>query len=57
MGPGGGTKVFDMRGAVITQDLLDQVNGMVARGEARAVRGGAELATRGAAYANRRRLG
>ena len=57
MGPGGGTKVFDLRGAVVTQDLLNQVNSMVASGEARATKGGAELATRGAAYANRRRLG
>lgn len=28
----GGTNVFDMRGALVTQDLLDQVNRMVANG-------------------------
>ena len=29
-GPSGGTKVFDLRGAVVTQDLLDQMNAIAA---------------------------
>lgn len=31
---GGSTNVFDMRGAVVTQDLLDQMNQIAARGDA-----------------------
>jgi len=40
--------VFDMRGAVVTADLLAQVNQRVASGEARAVRTATEVARRSA---------
>lgn len=56
---GGGTKVFDLRGAVVTQDLLNQVNGMIADGTAQAVRTSTTIARKGAASVqqSQRRLG
>ena len=56
-GGGGSPMVFDMRGAVITQELLGQINQMVAAGEARAVRGGAQLAMQQNKFISDRRLG
>jgi len=58
-GSKGGTQVFDMRGAVVTADLLADVNRQVAAGTATAIRSSATIARKGAAAVQQqqRRLG
>lgn len=43
-----GGDVFDLRGALVTSDLLEQINRRVAMGEARAIRTSTEVAKRAA---------
>lgn len=56
IGPAGGDMVFDLRGAVVTAELLAQMNQMVAAGEARAITGGANAAMKGMAKMQGRTL-
>lgn len=56
---GGAAMVFDMRGAVLTSDLLAEVNNKVAAGSATAIRTSTSIARKGAPAAQQsmRRLG
>jgi hypothetical protein len=48
--------MFDLRGAVMTEDLLGQMNRMVSAGQARAVAGGASAAIEYQAQLRKRTL-
>lgn len=47
--PWGGTQVFDMRGAVVTEQLMADVNARVAAGEARVIKAVPKVVNRGIA--------
>jgi hypothetical protein len=59
MGSKSGGGYFDLRGAVLTQDLLDQMNAMNRASEGRAVRASSTIARKGAGAVQQsmRRLG
>lgn len=48
-GPWGGSQVFDMRGAVVTEQLMADVNAKVAAGEARVIKAVPKVVNRGIA--------
>ncbi|SEM62925.1 Prophage tail length tape measure protein [Sphingomonas gellani] len=55
-GAGGGALHFDLRGAVVTQDLLDQMNAMANGAAVRGAAGGSQMAQRDLARTRRRSL-
>lgn len=56
-GAGGASYHFDLRGAVVTQDLLDQMNAIGQGAAVQGAHGGAQLASRDLARKRRRTLG